>query len=147
MPSRLPVQDKLALTRKVLQVLADWDLEPMVQCELLGLPPSDAGRAFRRLRLGNSLPDDREVWTRVALLLRLDNAVHQLFPHCAYSANLWVTSPNPRCANKTPLDIMLEDGLAGIRRIELALDNVDPLTLLRTDLVQAPRVESSVLPT
>lgn len=134
MPSRLAEDDKHALTRKVLQVLADWQLEPMVQCELLGLPRDEAGRVFRRLRQGACLPENREVWTRVALLLRLDNALHQLFPHCSYAANLWVTSPNPRCSHRTPLEIMLADGLDGIRRIERSADNLDPLTLMGTDL-------------
>ena len=134
MPSRLAEDDKFALSRKVLQVLADWGLEPMVQCELLGLPQGEAGRVFRRLRQGASLPESREVWTRVALLLRLDNAIHQLFPHCAHAANLWVTSPNPRCSHRTPLEIMLADGLEGIRRIERSVDNLDPLTLMGTDL-------------
>ena len=134
MPSRLAEDDKFALSRKVLQVLADWGMEPMDQCELLGLPQGEAGRVFRQLRQGASLPESREVWTRVALLLRLDNAIHQLFPHCAYAANLWVTSPNPRCSHRTPLEIMLADGLEGIRRIERSVDNLDPLTLTRTDL-------------
>lgn len=134
MPSRLAEDDKFALTRKVLQVLADWELEPMVQAELLGLPQGQAGQIFRRLRHGAPLPDNREVWTRVALLLRLDNAIHQLFPHCGYAANLWVTSPNPRCSNRTPLAVMLADGLDGIRRIERSVDNLDPLTLMRSDL-------------
>ena len=134
MPSRLAQDDKSALSRKVLQVLADWGLEPMVQCELLGLPQDEAGRVFRQLRQGASLPENRDVWTRVALLLRLDNAIHQLFPHCTYAANLWVTSPNPRCSHRTPLEIMLADGLEGIRRIERSVDNLDPLTLTRTDL-------------
>ena len=135
MPTRLPSEDKIALTRKVMQVLADWHLEPMDQCALLGLPASLAGHQFRQLRLGGSLPDDPDIWTRVALLLRLDNAIHQIFPFSALSANLWVTSPNPRCSNQTPLAVMLAGGLDGIRRIERSADNLDPLTMARSDLL------------
>ena len=135
MPTRLPAEDKIALTRKVMRVLADWQLEPMDQCALLGLPASLAGHQFRQLRLGGSLPDDPDIWTRVALLLRLDNAIHQIFPFSALSANLWVTSPNPRCSNQTPLAVMLVGGLDGIRRIERSADNLDPLTLARSDLL------------
>jgi len=131
MPSRLASQDKRALTGKVLQVLRDWGLEPMVQCELLGLPRAEAGRHYRRLKMGENLPDEAEIWMRVALLLSLDNALHQLFPHSAYSANLWVTSPNPRCSHQTPLAVMLAGGLEAIRRVEMAVDNLDPLTIAK----------------
>jgi hypothetical protein len=98
----------------------------MDQTRLLGLPEKDAGRRFRRYRLGTALPDDREIWTRVALLLRIDGAANQLFPHSALSANLWVTTPNRRFAGKTPLALMLEQGLEGISRVERALDSQEP---------------------
>ena len=129
MPNQLATEDKCVLTARVLQVLRNWGLEPMVQCELLGLSPADAGRLYRRLKMGASLPEEAEIWLRVALLLRLDNALHQIFPHSAYSANLWVTSPNPRCSQQTPLAVMLTGGLDAMRRIEMAVDNLDPLTI------------------
>jgi hypothetical protein len=141
MPSRLPTEEKVALTRKVLQVLANWKLEPMDQCELLGLPTTHAGQNFRRLRMGASLPDDTEIWTRVALLLRLDNAVRQVFPHSALSADLWVTSPNPRCSHQTPLAVMLAGGLEGIRQVERSVDNLDPLSLASMDLIKKQPID------
>jgi len=99
----------------------------MEQSRLLGLPEKHAGRRFRRYRLGSVLPDDPEIWTRVALLLRIDRAANQLFPHSALSANLWVTTPNLRFGNSTPLDLMLDHGLEGISRIECLLATQDLL--------------------
>jgi hypothetical protein len=100
----------------------------MAQCQLLGLPEREAGRRFRRYRTGSPLPDDREVWTRVALLLRIENAAGQLFPHSALSANLWVTTPSKRFGGRTPLALMLEQGLEGIRRVERAIVDQDLLS-------------------
>jgi hypothetical protein len=127
-PESLPAEEKAALTRKVLEVLQLWRVEPMAQCQLLGLPDKDAGRRFRRYRAGTPLPDNREVWTRVGLLLRIDNAASQLFPHSAFSANLWVTTPSKRFGGRTPLALMLEQGLEGIRRVERAIVDQDLLS-------------------
>ena len=127
MPDKIPYDQKVALTRKALNVLAGWGVEPIDQCRLLGLPEKDAGRRFRRHRLGAPLPHDPETWQRVALLLSLDNAVNQLFPHSSLSADLWVTTPRAKFGNRTPLDLMLSGGIEGIRRVERTLDNLDLL--------------------
>jgi hypothetical protein len=82
------------------------------------------------------LSDNPDVWTRVTLLLGLDNAIHQTLPCSTLSANLWVTSPNPRRSNQTPLGVMLAGGPDGIRRIERSADNLDPLTSTRSDLLK-----------
>jgi len=58
------------------------------------------------------------------LLLRLENALGQVFPHSALSADLWVTTPYLKLGNRTPLDLMLEGGLDAIRQVERSLDNV-----------------------
>jgi hypothetical protein len=118
--------DKAVFTRRVLEVLNGWRVEPLEQTRLLGLPEKDAGRRFRRYRLGTTLPDDREVWIRVALLLHIDSAANQLFPHSALSANLWITTPSPRFAGKTPLELMLSQGLEGIRWVERTLTSQEP---------------------
>ncbi len=118
-------EEKAALTRSVLDVLDAWEITREDQCRLLGLPASDAGRRWRRYRLGTPLPDDPEVWIRVAGLLRLANALRQLFPHSAPSANLWVTTPRAKFGNKTPLEVMLDGGSEAISRVERSLDNLD----------------------
>jgi hypothetical protein len=127
MPNEIPYDERVALTRKTLSMLAGWGVEPMDQCRLLGLPEKDAGRRFRRHRLGAPLADDPDVWQRVALLLSLNNAVNHLFPHSSLAADLWITTPRAKFGNKTPLDVMLAGGIQGIRRVERSLDNLDLL--------------------
>jgi hypothetical protein len=127
MPSNINHEERAALTRKVLDVLGRWGVEPMEQRRLLGLPAPNAGRRFRQLRLDRELPDDPAVWERVALLLSLDNALNQVFPHSALSADLWVTTPRAKLGGRKPLDLMLEGGLEAIRQVERSLDNLDLL--------------------
>jgi hypothetical protein len=127
MPEHLAHDEKVALTRSVLDVLEGWGIDREDQCRLLGLNARGAARLLRRHRLGTPFPAEREVWMRVALLLRLSNSLNQLFPHSAVSANLWVTTPRAKFGNRTPLALMLEGGMEGISRVERSLDNLDLL--------------------
>jgi hypothetical protein len=127
MTARLSHGDKVDLTRSLIGILDAWGLTNSEQCQLLGLKPHAEGRRFRHFRLGNPLPDEPDVWLRVALLMRLENALDKLFPHSAASADLWVTTPRVKFGNRTPLEVMLAGGLDGIRRVERSLDNLDLL--------------------
>jgi uncharacterized protein (DUF2384 family) len=127
MPENLTHEEKVGLTRSVLGVLDAWGIAHDDQCRLLGLRRPDSARLLRRYRLGNALPDEPEVWMRVALLLRLSNSLGQLFPHSEISANLWVTTPRAKFGRKTPLELMLAGGVKGISQVERSLDNLDLL--------------------
>jgi len=127
MPENLTHDEKVALTRAVLGVLDAWGIGRDDQCRLLGLRQPGSAKLLRRYRLATALPDDREVWVRVALLLRLSNSLGQLFPHSEVSANLWVTTPRAKFGRKTPLDLMLAGGVEGIAQVERSLDNLDLL--------------------
>jgi hypothetical protein len=123
MTTDLPHGDRIAFSTAVLKILDDWGLPAQAQLDLLGLGQGTEHRATRRW--GVPLPDNPEVYQRVALLLSLDRALRQLFPHSEVSANLWVTTPRPKFGNATPLDTMLRGGLEGIRSVLAALDNLD----------------------
>jgi uncharacterized protein (DUF2384 family) len=127
MVESLPHDEKVALTRTVLDVLERWGVGREDQCRLLGLHKQGAARRLRHYRLGHPLPEEGDVWTRVALLLRLATSIGQLFPHSAPSADLWVTTPRAKFGHKTPLQLMLADGVEGIARVQRSLDNLDLL--------------------
>jgi uncharacterized protein (DUF2384 family) len=127
MANDLPYEQRVTLTRSVLQVLDGWALSPNDQCALLGVGQPGAVRRLRRHRLGNPLPDEPEVWVRVALILDIDRAVNQLFPHSGAAADLWVTTPRVKFGRRTPLELMLSGGVEGIRRVARSLDNLDLL--------------------
>jgi hypothetical protein len=81
-------------------------------------PASCAGTAS-----AHRLPDAPDTWIRARLLLALNDALRQVFPHSGASADLWVTTPRAKLGHRTPLEIMLAGGLDGIRRVERSLDN------------------------
>ena len=125
MVEELSRDEKGALTAAVLRVLDAWSLPVEAQLHLLGLDPGLGKRELRRFRLDAPLPEGSDLYQRVALLLRIENALHTLFTHSELSANLWVTTPRRKLGNLTPLDLMLQKGLGGMRDLALSLDHLD----------------------
>jgi len=105
------------LARVIMQVLDQWELEPGQKVSLLGLPESIRARSLRRYLQGTPLPDDQATDQRISHLLSIDRALHTVLPHNAAGARLWITIPNPLFRDRTPLDVMLTDGLVGMQRI------------------------------
>jgi len=117
----------IELSRAVLQLLAAWDVPPDQQPGLLGLDPVADRRAFTRCRFGAPLPASGDVYARARLLLEIDTAVNQMFPHSSVAADLWATTPRHRFGGITPLQIMLEDGVAGMELVIDSLTGQSPL--------------------
>lgn len=113
----------VTLTRTAVSILNGWDIAPAAQAVLLGLPENTKPRAMKKYQSGQPLPHEAEVLDRIECLMNMHRALEVAFPHNASMANYWVTTRNQMLNNQTPLDVMLEDGLAGMQRILGLLDN------------------------
>lgn len=114
-------EQQVEISRAVTRLLDAWDVPAAQQPLLLGLDPVSERRALKRCRFGSALPDTGDVYVRARLLLEIANALNQMFPHSSVAADLWVTTPRFRFGGMAPLQIMLEDGVAGI---ELVIDSL-----------------------
>jgi hypothetical protein len=123
MDDPLTPQARVELTREVLEILRTWEVPAAEQPALLGLPEDTAARALNRYRLSGSLPEEPGVYERIALLLEIDHALHQFFPHNPSAGRFWITTPRPRFGGITPLKIMLDKGLDGMHLLVDALYN------------------------
>ena len=126
MPGPLsPDEQQIQLTRAIFRILDAWQVPEDMQPALLGLDPALENRLLKRCRLGGPLPDRPEVYARAALLLQIDNALHKLFPRSELAAGLWVTTPRVKLGGITPLEVMLKQGIEGLKSIEQGLYNLD----------------------
>lgn len=121
MNSETSREERTLLTRRAFTLLDEWSIPAHFHPRLLGLDPAMRKRFVNRYRLGMPLPTEGDSYARIDLLLRIENALQKLFPHSRMSANLWVTTPNPRYGGDTPLDTMLSGGLEGLERVEGSL--------------------------
>ncbi len=110
----------------VMQVLDAWGVQPEHQMLLLGFPDDTKLRTLNRFRRGMALPKQGETAERVSYLLIIDRAAHSMYPHSAVAANCWVTTANPYFNGRSPLEIMLLSGLAGMRWVVEHLEGSSP---------------------
>ena len=120
-------EQHVELSRAVMRLLAAWDVPAAQRPALLGLEPAAHRRALNRCRFGAALPDTGDVYRRAQLLLEIGEAVGQMFPHSSVAADVWVTTPRLRFGGLTPLQLMLEDGIAGMHLVVDSLMGRSPL--------------------
>lgn len=115
-------EQRAALTHAVLTALSRWRLDRQEQLALLGLPVDSRPRLLKRFQEGEPLPAEPAVVERAQCLLQIAQALQSLFPHNPLLADLWVTTPSPQFANRTPAELMLEQGLPGMQSLLAQLD-------------------------
>jgi hypothetical protein len=113
----MDTERRVDLARTLMSVLRNWGVAREQQVLLLGMPEDTRPRALNRFETGMPFPDDHDALTRANYLLSIQNAVDSLFPHNTTAANYWMTTQCQYFANQTPLDIMLNEGVAGMKRV------------------------------
>lgn len=109
---------RTSLAKMIMKLFDLWHLNNEDQSALLGL--STRGRTtLNRYRKGNPFADNQDLMDRAGHLLGIHKSLRLIFPHNKDLAYRWISMPNKRFDNKSPLDIMKErrfEGLLAIRR-------------------------------
>lgn len=116
------LEERLELTRLVVNLLDSWEVPPADQIRLLALPADTRPRALKRYHEGTPLPLDASMIERIEHLVGIADALRTSFPRSAQMGAIWLNRRNPRFDDRTPLALMVEDGLAGIIQIRSHLD-------------------------
>lgn len=92
-----------------------WSLDPSEQLILLGLSSS---AELAELRQASAKDVPAEVIERLAIMLDIFGLIGTLLPIAAH-ADSWMRSPSraPLFAGRSPLDLMLEEDLEGMRLV------------------------------
>jgi hypothetical protein len=116
-------QERTHFAEAVMAVLDEWGVDAEARVVLLGLPDDTKPRALAKFRRGTALPDDERVMVRIGHLLSINQSLGFTFPHNPAMAKYWVSTPNRRFGDRTPLSVMLDEGLAGLESVARHLDN------------------------
>ena len=110
-------EERAQLAYMVLALFRRWGLEESQKLTLLGLSP----RAKKRLeahKKGRPLEPDPETLGRASGLLAIHQQLADRFPgDDDVRTYTWVVTPQPGLDNRRPVDLMLEEGVPGIRRV------------------------------
>ena len=115
---QITATEAAAMARTVVNLFARWDLTDAEAREILG---GLAARTYARWKAGEVGRIDRDLATRLSLLMGIHKGLRYLFtdPARGYA---WVKKPNPALAGRTPVDIMAEGSIFALARIRSYLD-------------------------
>lgn len=116
-------QARQGMAKLVTNLFDCWGLDTAQQLQLLGMSPSSRA-ALGRYRQGRPLPDSRDVRDRVGLLLAVHKALGLLYPRNPKLKYGWIKRRNQALGNRTPLEVMIEQGITGLARVARYLDHV-----------------------
>jgi hypothetical protein len=116
-PELKGAETRQALAEVIIALLNRWELHIDNQGELLGI--TDMGRILQE----RQLPDDVELLQRMGHLLAIERALKNLYPYAPTDRDRWVWKPNEYFTGKSPLQIMLEEGVSGIRRVRKGIES------------------------
>jgi hypothetical protein len=114
-------EERLELTRGILNMLDDWGIEAKDQLVLLGISGVPS-REVNRMRDSRPLPDEPEVMQRVEHLICIADALRTTYPFSRRMGRLWMHKPNRKFRQRSPVSTMVEDGMVGIISVRSYLD-------------------------
>jgi len=118
----LSEQRQVFMTQKIMHTLDQWGLSAQQQIAILELPDETRGRKLRAYHESTPLPSLPDVEYRVIRLLGIIDALRTSYPKNPMMGERWIKMPHKRFNNRTPLQVMMEDGRTGVNAILAELD-------------------------
>ena len=114
-------EDRGALAKMIMKLLAHWQLSTEDQAALLGIASSNRA-ALSRYQNGSPIGTNRDQLDRVGNLLAIHKNLRLLFPHNRDLAYRWMSTRNKAFDNYTPVEIIKEAGFTGLLMVRSYLD-------------------------
>lgn len=110
-------------TEQVLAQLADWQLSAEEVVSLLGLATEIKPRHLSSYFNGErALPNAPELQVRLEHISGIIEALATTFPFSAQMRLMWLRRPHRRFQQRTPLAVILEEGVEGLQKVRMDVD-------------------------
>ncbi|MBN4080246.1 DUF2384 domain-containing protein [Beggiatoa alba] len=119
---KLSKEDSLSFTKMIIAILESWGLNARQQHTILGFSKKVPVRGMRRFQEDRPFPNEAELNMRVEHIVGIHHALHTTYPHNPAMGSIWIKTSNKRFNNQAPLNLMLEEGVAGVQRVRAHLD-------------------------
>jgi len=118
----LSVERQVLLTQKIMTSLDEWGLSAADQVVVLDLPEGTRTRKLRAYHEDTPLPKDDNVEFRAVRILGIIDALRTTYPKNEAMGGRWMKAPHRRFQNRTPLQVMLDEGNTGVNSVLAELD-------------------------
>lgn len=115
-------EDRVHLTRSIMGILESWGIDTSDQIAILALPDGTTVRAMRRFQMDTPFPDNADTLERIEHLIGIADALRTTFPRNPQMGPLWMHRRHKRFRSRTPIALMVEDGLEGVIAVRTYLD-------------------------
>ena len=110
------------ITKTVMKVLDTWNLTTEQSVQVLGLSPQTKKRQLDKYRSLKAFPNDDVIIKRLSHIVGISDALRTTFPRNLNMAEKWMKTNHRRFDNKTPLSVILEEGVNGLCKVRSELD-------------------------
>lgn len=119
-PVQAGITDKeaAAMARAVLNLFRHWELSDAEAREILG---GLAQRTYARWKTGETGRIDRDLATRLSLLMGIHKGLRYLFAERERGYR-WVRKPNAAFGGRTPVEVMAQGDIFSLARVRAYLD-------------------------
>nr|MBS0022281.1 DUF2384 domain-containing protein [Gammaproteobacteria bacterium] len=114
--------ERVGMTHALVELLDGWGVGDGDKLKILGLAGTIRSRTFKRYRDGTPFPLDHQVLEHVQHLVGIADALRTTFPRNAGMSAYWMRKPNRHLNHRSPLAVLIQDGLAGLTRVRAHLD-------------------------
>ena len=115
-------EEFMYITKTVMKVLDAWNLTTEQAVQVLGLPVQTKKRQLDKYRTLKALPSDALIIKRLSHIVGISDALRTTFPRNLNMAEKWIKTNHRRFDNKTPLSVILEEGINGLCKVRSELD-------------------------
>ena len=115
-------ESRCIMARQVMAALDQWSLNTDEIVSLLALSGKARRRQLDQFRSGKPLPNQPSILTRAQHIIGIADALRTSFPRNDKIGARWLVTPHRRFRSRTPLSLMLEDGINGLCRVRAELD-------------------------
>ncbi|WIY53629.1 MbcA/ParS/Xre antitoxin family protein [Devosia sp. YIM 151766] len=115
---RITDAEAAAMVRAVIRLFERWQISDAQARDILG---GLAARTYARWKAGETGRIDRDLATRLSLLMGIHKGLRYLFsdPERGYA---WVKKPNPLFDGSSPVDVMAAGDIFSLARVRSWLD-------------------------
>jgi len=104
-------------TSMIMQLFKHWQLTNSERALILGLSPR-TGTSINNYNTGKAyLPQYRDIQDRVGHLFAIHRYLKRAYPYNTELAYRWIKTPNFDFQQHTPLEIIVNEGFAGLLRV------------------------------
>ena len=121
-PATMTYEDKGMLAGMIIKLLDAWEIDSARQIVFLSLPEKTPLRAIRKYRKNTPFPEIDILNQKVEHIIGIADALRTTYPRNSQMGAQWMNKPHRRFDGRTPVRIMLDEGLRGFIAVRSQLD-------------------------